>query len=705
MEYLEQEVFKTELEVVNNIEGSFLQECSYIHPIFPQRTCPLLPATHVTSDSGTGLVHTAPAHGPEDYDVAQKYNLQIECGVDDDGKYTDLFGKELKGKEVLKQGNSEVLSLLESNQKLFKSHEYTHRVPHDWRTGGPVILRATPQWFANVSGLVEQAKKALKTVKMIPRQSINNLLGHLEGRKDWCISRQRSWGVPIPVFYSSDDKPLITKESIHQIKYLIRREGTDAWWKLSMDSFLTPAVLNSFGKVSAVECIRKDDTLDVWFDSGTSWATILNEVDGVADVYIEGNDQHRGWFQSSLLTSVASQGIAPFKTVITHGFVLDEKNQKMSKSIGNVVNPKDVIDGNKKKKFTAHGADVARLWAAGSDFYKDISIGPNIMKQFQENFRKIRNTLRYMSSNLHDFSFREDRVKYSHMLDVDKFILHILHSYIQQVDDAYNSYAFSSVVKQLNTMCATDLSAFYFSISKDRLYCYREFSKERRACQTILYYCFHQILKSLAPILPHLAEEMVEHHQPKEMESIFYTREWIKSELIWENNEVCDRWQVILDLREAINHCIANLDNIHKINQPIDAYISLTLPKGEIYNVFKFLQGDLVSNNSQLNDAITASQTSIIRRDPEVIHSRDLQTTDSLGHSNIFLTHPAYTEEVPVRIDVLKPTNVKCLRCWKHISMDETTSICLRCFQIIWDYNERRNIVIDQDKQTPERRY
>eukprot|EP00595_Chromulina_sp_UTEXLB2642_P003229 CAMPEP_0196762238 /NCGR_PEP_ID=MMETSP1095-20130614/1643_1 /TAXON_ID=96789 ORGANISM="Chromulina nebulosa, Strain UTEXLB2642" /NCGR_SAMPLE_ID=MMETSP1095 /ASSEMBLY_ACC=CAM_ASM_000446 /LENGTH=512 /DNA_ID=CAMNT_0042112779 /DNA_START=523 /DNA_END=2058 /DNA_ORIENTATION=- len=352
-------------EVMNTLvvlKGSDITGTKYQHPLYSRQSEIVLGGDYITTESGTGLVHTAPGHGQEDYQTGLKYNLPLLSPVDDSGRFTSEAGERFKGLEVLSDGNIAVISALQESGTLIKEMDYQHKYPYDWRTKKPTIFRATEQWFASVSNFRVDALNAIENVEWIPSVGKNRISSMVDSRGDWCISRQRSWGVPIPVFYHKDtQQPLMTAETISFVEKLFREKGSDVWWEYEVSELLPPSL-----KESSNDYVKGTDTMDVWFDSGTSWAGVMQsreELKYPADIYLEGSDQHRGWFQSSLLTSVASQGVAPYKTVLTHGFVLDEKGFKMSKSLGNVLDPKEVIEGgsNQKEK-PAYGADTLRLW-------------------------------------------------------------------------------------------------------------------------------------------------------------------------------------------------------------------------------------------------------------------------------------------------------------------------------------------------------
>ncbi|GAB5364954.1 hypothetical protein AAMO2058_001014700 [Amorphochlora amoebiformis] len=486
------------LEVLGEVKGTDLDGIVYTHPLNQRENRVVLGGDYITTESGTGLVHTAPGHGQEDYQTGQKYGLELLSPVDDAGRFTEEAGERLKGLSVLKEGNEEVIKALNESGTLLKEEAYVHKYPYDWRTKKPTIFRATSQWFASVDGFRDDALKAIENVKWVPGTGQNRMRSFCESRGDWCISRQRAWGVPIPVFYdTSSGEPLMNDETIQHVKEIVREKGTDAWWELSLEELMPESYQE---EAKSGKWRKGTDTMDVWFDSGSSWNGVVSERDELeypADIYFEGSDQHRGWFQSSLLTSVASKGRSPYKTVLTHGFVLDEKGYKMSKSLGNVIDPLEVIEGgNNKKAKPAYGADVLRLWAAS----------------VADSYRKLRNTVRYLIGNLHDFK-DENAIPYEDLPKIDRYILSRLSETMKEVDNAYNTYNFAGAVQSLNRFCVSDLSNFYLDTAKDRLYIPAANSPRRRSCQT-----------AVAPILPHMAEDLhLNMPHPNELSSIFET--------------------------------------------------------------------------------------------------------------------------------------------------------------------------------------
>ena len=462
---------------------------------------PFLPGSHVTREVGTGLVHTAPAHGFDDYKVGLKHKLNMDCCVSGEGKYTSEVGDPLlEGLDVLSDGNKRVVSKLRSLDCIMHEDSYSHRYPYDWRSKKPVVIRSTKQWFASVDSLLDDALRALSQVDL-PRGAINNLQNMLKGRSDWCISRQRVWGVPIPVFYHKEtDEPLLSDDCLQHIEEVIRRQGSDSWWRLPVRELLPPSI-----RSLSEEYVKGTDTMDVWFDSGTSWASVLEEQGFVADVYLEGTDQFRGWFQSSLLTSVAVRGKAPYRKLLAHGFVLDTKSAKMSKSLGNVVSPDYVTEKN-------FNADTMRLWVASAVHTSDISIGDDILQDTSSSLYKTRVTCRYMLGNLSDFDSERDLVPYDQLSKLDKYMLHVLYAYCKDADEAFESLHLTKFSYVLHDVVHKDLSTFYFECIKDRLYCEARAGERRRATQTVLHHFLVQLVKTIAPVVPHLAEEVALHH-------------------------------------------------------------------------------------------------------------------------------------------------------------------------------------------------
>ena len=489
------------IEVISSsIIGSSLAGATYCNPLYPdKKNLCFYPGEHVSSMEGTGLVHTAPAHGFEDHIIGVRHGLDLSCMVDDIGRYTEEVGSVLAGQQVLKTGNDTVVSLLQASNHILHESVYTHRYPYDWRTNKPIVIRSTRQWFAQVDKFIDSTVSALEHVNTVPASGAKLLSRMIEHRPDWCISRQRVWGVPIPVFIHKEDesKVLLNDEVMQHVERLVRTHGSDCWWQLSVEQLLPTS-----HKSKASEYVKGTDTMDVWFDSGTSWASVLQDQRGQADLYLEGKDQYRGWFQSSLLTSIAAQGKSPYKQLLTHGFVVDERGNKMSKSVGNVISPSEVLTK------WQYGADVMRLWVASSLYTSDVSISKNTLAQTSDVLQKVRNTMRFMIGNLSEFDSARHLLPYSELSPIDQHLLHRLFQFVQSSTAAYESYKFTAIYKSIIDFVPDDISAFYFEIAKDTLYCDPAYSIARRSKQTVLHHLLLYLTTCLAPIIPHLIEEV-----------------------------------------------------------------------------------------------------------------------------------------------------------------------------------------------------
>jgi isoleucyl-tRNA synthetase len=557
------------------IKGAELEHCKYKHPLYDRESPVIIGGDYITTESGTGLVHTAPGHGQEDYIVGQKYGLAILAPVDGDGNFTEEAGELFQGENVLGNGNQLVIEALLEANSLIKEEAYPHKYPYDWRTKKPTIFRATEQWFASVKGFKEEALKAISEVEWIPAQGENRIRPMVAERSDWCISRQRNWGVPIPVFYDNEtNEPLLTEETINHVQGIFREHGSDAWYSMSVEELL-PESYRHNGRNYRLGT----DTMDVWFDSGSSWAAVARQRDNLVypvDMYLEGSDQHRGWFQSSLLTSVANNGIAPFKTVLTHGFVLDEKGRKMSKSLGNIVDAMVVMNGGKnQQKDPAYGADVVRLWVSSVDYSNDVLIGPNVLKQLSDASRKIRNTARFLLGNLHDFDPAKDAVPYAELPELDRYMLHRMSEVLSEITESFDRYQFFKFFQTVQNFCIVDLSNFYLDIAKDRLYISAPDSFRRRSCQTVLAIILENLTRAIAPVLCHMAEDIWQYLPYQTPYKSVFESGWVKLDPQWSQPHLAATWDKIRDLRTDINKVMEQARTDKTIGSSLEAKVLL----------------------------------------------------------------------------------------------------------------------------------
>ncbi|NET58889.1 MAG: isoleucine--tRNA ligase [Symploca sp. SIO2E6] len=569
------------LEVKATVKGQDLEHSTYQHPLFDRKSEIVIGGDYVTTESGTGLVHTAPGHGQEDFAVGQRYGLPILSPVDAKGNFTQE-AEEFAGLNVLGEGNGAVVEALAKAGALLKEEPYNHKYPYDWRTKKPTIFRATEQWFASVAGFREEALQAIAAVNWIPAQGENRITPMVADRSDWCISRQRSWGVPIPVFYEKETgEVLLNQETITHVQAIIAEKGSDAWWELSVAELLPEQYRDQSESYE-----KGTDTMDVWFDSGSSWAAVSDqrtELRYPADIYLEGSDQHRGWFQSSLLTSVATNGYAPYKTVLTHGFTLDEQGRKMSKSLGNVIDPKMVIEGgNNKKAEPPYGADILRLWVSSVDYSSDVPLSNNILKQLSDVYRKIRNTSRFLLGNLHDFDPAKHQVPYEELPELDQYMLHRITEVFTEITEAFESYQFFRFFQTVQNFCVVDLSNFYLDIAKDRLYISSPDSPRRRSCQTVLAIALENLAVAIAPVLCHLAEDIWQYlPYPTSYQSVFESG-WVKLEEQWHNQELATSWNTLRTIRTEVNKVLEQAREQKMIGSSLEAKVLLYVPNEEL---------------------------------------------------------------------------------------------------------------------------
>ena len=638
-----------DINVIGECKGADLELLETRHPLV-ERKSPVILGEHVTLDAGTGAVHTAPGHGLEDYEVGCKYGIEVFSPLDSKGCWTEVVNdKDLEGVPYYK-GNSIVIEKLEKCGALLKKQDINHSYPHCWRCKNPVIYRATPQWFVKVDKFRDKALEAIKNVKWIPSGGEARISNMVAGRTDWCISRQRAWGVPIPVFYCEDcGEVIVNDETIEHVAKMFEAESSDAWVKHTVEELLPSGFVCP--KCGKTHFRKENDIMDVWFDSGISWRAVVNKRSDElgatpVDMYLEGSDQHRGWFQSSLLTSIATQGIAPYRTVLTHGFVFGEDGRKMSKSLGNFIRPDDIIKN--------YGADILRLWAASVDYRNDTKIGDNIIKQLTEIFKKTRNTARFLLGNLFDFDPAVDRVEYDELKAIDKFALHKLNKLVATVTEAFENYEFYKYFQHLQNFAAVDLSSFYLDIVKDRLYTAGKKSLSRRACQTVMYEILQTIVRVLVPVMPHQAEDIwmaIPECQKDGLESVLLT-DWPRVHEEWNNEKLEEDFSKILKVREVVSRAIEPLRAEKKVGSSLEVAVTISVEDNEV----------LKNNEKDLADIFIVSQAFVSDEVPSEVLNE--------------YTEDGYT------VRVIKADGEKCCRCWKFRKLN-SDGICKDCAEAL----------------------
>lgn len=641
----------TEFEKIGEYRGSDLEYITCNHP-FMDRTSLVIVGDHVTLDAGTGCVHTAPGHGAEDYVACRPYKeIPILVPVDSKGYLNELAG-EFKGLHYSK-ANGAIEDKLREKNALYAIQEIIHQYPHCWRCHEPIVFRATEQWFASVDSIKEAAVDAIHNVKWIPHWGEERITSMVMDRTDWCISRQRTWGVPIPIFYCTEcGEALITDESIKAVVELFREKGSGAWYEVDAADIL-PA--GTACKCGCTTFTKEKDIMDVWFDSGSSHAGVLDVKEGLrfpADLYLEGNDQYRGWFQSSLLTSIAARGEAPYKSVITHGMIVDSDGQKMSKSKGNGVSPQDII-----KDF---GADILRLWVVSADFKTDMRISKDILKQMSEVYRKIRNTARYILGNIHDFDPETQSVPVEEMNELDKWAMMRLSQMIEKVLSAYESYDFHLIYHAIHNFCVVDMSNFYLDIIKDRLYVEKADSLERRAAQTVMYTVLDAIVRLLAPVLVYTTEEIwqfMPHKAADDKRSVLYN-EMPKAGL-YANKELEEKWDRFIKLRADVSKALENARAEKKIGNSVGA--------GVVLYVSADMKAFLETFGDTLPTLFIVSSVTMVEGEA----SNDAYKGETEG----------------LAVEITEPKGEKCERCWLYsttVGEDAAhPTLCSRCAGII----------------------
>ncbi len=648
---------ETAIRAIGTLKGAELENMSAFHPLY-NRESKIILGDHVTLDAGTGCVHTAPGHGLEDWEVCQKYNIPTFSPLDAQGIWQkvpefNFDDADLIGVPYYK-GNEVVIQKLEANSALLKKQDITHSYPHCWRCKHPVIYRATPQWFVKVDKFRDKAMEAIRNTKFIPASGESRIGNMVEGRTDWCISRQRAWGVPIPIFYCEDCGEVIcTDETIENVAKIYEKESSDAWVNHSAEELLPEGFVCP--KCGKRHFTKEKDIMDVWFDSGVSWRAVVEKRSEElghtpVDMYLEGSDQHRGWFQSSLLTAVATTGHAPYKQVLTHGFVFGEDGRKMSKSLGNYIRPDDIIKN--------YGADILRLWAASVDYKNDIKIGNNIVGQLVEIFKKTRNTARFLLGNLFDFDPAVDYVKYDDLKEIDKFALHKLNILVENVTDAFETYEFYRYFQYLQNFAAVDLSSFYLDIVKDRLYTSGKKSLSRRACQTVLYETAQVLTRILVPVMPHQAEDIWQNMpecQKGGLESVLLS-DWPVVNEQWNNPELEEEFSQILKLREIVTKAIEPMRAEKKIGSSLETAVYIVSDNSDVLNKYE----------KELCNIFITSQAFVVKEKP----------TDVLNEY----------EEDGYSVYVTMAQGEKCERCWKYRPLGNHSgyeTICDDCYNAV----------------------
>ena len=627
-------------------------ECAHPFPEYNNRRSLVCLADYVTLEAGTGCVHTAPGHGDVDFETGLGYKLPMICPVDEKGCLTAEAGERFKGMFVF-DANIPVLKYLAEINMLLGKENIKHQYAHCWRCKNPIIFRATSQWFASVDGFRDEALKAINNdVQWIPSWGQQRIHNMVSDRHDWCISRQRVWGVPIPVFYCKNcGEHLINETTIDNVATIFGKEGSDAWWAHSAEELLPAGT--KCAKCGCAEFTKETDIMDVWFDSGSSHMAVAKqrpELCWPVSMYLEGSDQHRGWFQSSLLTSVAVTGKAPYESVLTHGYVVDGEGRKMSKSVGNVIVPQDIIK--------QYGADIIRLWVSSADYKADIRISPKILKQLSEVYRKIRNTLRYILSNTNDFDYEKDAVPFNEMLELDKWALMSLQKLKKEVTAAYESYDFHVLYHAIHNFCTVEMSSYYLDILKDRLYAYRADSKERRSAQTAMYEILNDLIVMLSPVLAFTMEEVWQFmKKPANAPESVQMLPWpeVKEEYMDEALEA--KWDKFIAIRSEITKVLEGARRAKTIGHSLDAAVELHAA-GETLESLKSVEADLAT-------LLIVSQAKVVA---------DLEAGEATGLKDL-------------KVVVAPATGAKCERCWIYsdeVGQDaEHPTLCKRCAEAV----------------------
>ena len=628
-------------------------ECEHPFPEYDHRKSLVVLADYVDKESGSGCVHTAPGHGDVDYLTGLKYKLPILCPVDQKGCFTAEAGEMLQGKFVFDSNGLVIKHLAEQNVLVGKKNIH-HQYAHCWRCKNPIIFRASEQWFASVDGFRDEALKAIaEDVQWIPSWGESRIHNMVADRHDWCISRQRVWGVPIPIFYCEDcGEPLINEDTVEKIATIFDKEGSDAWWNHTAEELLPEGT--KCPKCGGTHFRKEKDIMDVWFDSGSSHMGVCKrrpELSWPADMYLEGSDQHRGWFQSSLLTSVAVTGKAPYRSVLTHGYVLDGEGRKMSKSLGNVVVPQEVID--------QYGADIVRLWAASSDYKQDVRISPVILKQLAEAYRKVRNTIRYILGNTHDFDYETEKVPFAEMEELDQWALMRFEALKKEVTEAYETYDFHVLFHAIHDFCTVDMSSFYLDIIKDRLYTSRKDSKARRSAQTAMTQILRELMVMLMPVLSFTMEEVYQYmNKPADAPKSVQMLPWPQAHPEYVKEDLKAKWDAFIAIRGEITKVLEGARRAKTIGHSLDAKVEL-YATGDALAELKAVEKDLPT-------LLIVSQA--------VVHEGLTDAGEATGREDL-------------KVVVEAAEGQKCERCWcysKTVGQDpKHPTLCAKCCEAV----------------------
>ncbi len=645
----------TEYKIVDRFPGSFFEYMKAQHPFLDKESL-LVTAEYVTMDSGTGCVHTAPGFGADDYETCRRYNMEMVVPVDDRGRHTDYAGKYAGMKTD--ESNPVILADMKEAGSLFASEEIVHSYPHCWRCKNPIIFRATPQWFCSVDAFKDAAVAATDDVRWVPAWGKDRMISMIRERADWCISRQRRWGLPIPVFYCEEcGKPICNDETIEAVSKLFAEKGSNAWYELESDQILPENfVCPHCGKSHGFR--KEEDTLDGWFDSGSTHYSAMQRCQGFwpATMYIEGLDQYRGWFQAALLTAVGALGKgAPFKECVTHGWTVDGEGRAMHKSLGNGVDPAEVIE--------KYGADLLRLWAGSADYHVDVRCSDKIFKQLSQNYLKFRNTARYCLGNLNGFD-PNNLVKPEEMLELDRWAVTRLNALIQKCFTAYDNYEFHSVSHAINDFCVVDLSSFYLDIIKDRLYCDEKDGLSRRSAQTALWLILDTITKLFAPILAFTCDEIwlaMPHRDEDDARNVVLNQMNQPFTEYALDDDTMTRWNALEQLRDSVNVALEAARAAKKVGKSLEAHVTLVTDKPVAQSNLALTKEFFEKDWADL----------FIVSDVEVSEDAELYA------------QAAETSLVGVRVLVSEARGTKCPRCWKHSVTDHADGLCPRCAKVV----------------------